>query len=1080
MIRKPKEESIDDLQITTLSEGVPQAEKELLLHPSLVDSRILPLLESRFREAHLCLEHAPLATIMLCGSLLEGLLLGLAQQRPADFNRSPSSPKDKNGAIKKFNEWKLTELIDVAFDLGFLRLDVKMFGQYLRNFRNYIHPYQQMKEGFHPDRYTAQMCLTAVEASIDSLNASLKPKKIEISNSWKDHPDATYLAVAVLIGAWDESKKSDLEVITQLLDIDYDDWLQKAREILHSPDSPLSLNNGIWRVNNRAELWNFLGSRILDQNLDTFKSLAVTVLKQPDPAFELSNDKRYAASIYGKVFDHSHELRKGIAEGLAILGSQSKACSNCSFGKAETTSVLAIREILTDADWVMWGSINSLLPTLAEAAPGEFLTAIEKALRLKPSPFDQLFAEESNGITGGNYLTGLLWALEGLAWDEQYLVRVCVVLGELASHDPGGQWTNRPANSLVTILLPWLPQTLASFDKRKVVVETLLNEWPDITWKVIIQLLPYQTQTSSTTHKPEWRKIIPDDWKESVTKKDYWIEVSFYAELAVHAAAYDTIRLSELIDHFNSLPKSAFDQLLEVLASPEIAELPEEQQLLLWDHLTKFTKRHRRYADEKWTIPDELITRIEIVSEKLAPTNPFYLYQHLFNDHEFDLYDKIGDWEEQRKKLDEKRDAAIKKVFEQNGVDGVIRFSKSVASTGQVGYALGVISDEKIEHSLFPAFLDTIDNKHKTFVSGFIWRRYHIQGLDWCDNIDKSAWIPEQIGSFLASLPFSKEIWSRASLWLRENEGEYWSRTSANPYQADGSLDFAIDKLIEHGRPHTAISCLDMMRHTKKPIDIDQCVRALLAAISSNEPTYTREDYYIIELIKYLQSESSVNQKDLFKIEWGYLPLLKNPRGASPTLLESRLASDPKFFCEVIQLIYRSENEKKPTKELSEESKAIATNAIRLLQVWKRPPGTQDDGSFNAEHFNDWLQSVKTICSESGHLKIALQTIGDSLIHAPPDPDGLWIHRSVASAMNDRDAEDMRKGFQIATYNARGVHWIDPTGKPENDLAKDYRQKAEDIENAGFHRFAVTLRNLAEGYEREAERNIKEEEWEEI
>jgi len=56
---------------------------------------------------------------------------------------------------------------------------------------------------------------------------------------------------------------------------------------------------------------------------------------------------------------------------------------------------------------------------------------------------------------------GLLWALEGLAWDEKYFVQVCLVLGELASHDPGGKWANRPANSLSTILLPWRPQTMA-------------------------------------------------------------------------------------------------------------------------------------------------------------------------------------------------------------------------------------------------------------------------------------------------------------------------------------------------------------------------------------------------------------------------------------------------------------------------------------------------------------------------------------------------------------------------------------------------------------------------------------------
>jgi hypothetical protein len=364
--------------------------------------------------------------------------------------------------------------------------------------------------------------------------------------NWAHHPDATYLALAVLIGSWQDKSQCDLEAVTQLLGISYDEWLKKAREILHCPDSPLSFKNGIWKVVNRTELWCLLGSRILDQDLDTFRSLASSVLKEPDPAFELPAEERYAASIHGKVLKYSHVLRNGIAEGLAIMGNQPEACGYCSQGEAESTCKSVIRKLLTNADWVLWGSLNGLLPTLAEAAPGQFLDAVEKAMRLNPCPFDELFSQEGNGITGGNYLTGLLWALEGLAWDEQYLVRVCVALGELASHDPGGQRANRPSNSLATILLPWLPQTLASVNKRKVAVRTILNECPDIAWNLIIQLLPGQRQNSSGSYKPCWRKTIPDDWKEGVTHQEYWQQVSFYAELAVAAAGKDTARLSML------------------------------------------------------------------------------------------------------------------------------------------------------------------------------------------------------------------------------------------------------------------------------------------------------------------------------------------------------------------------------------------------------------------------------------------------------------------------------------------------------------------------------------------------------
>lgn len=276
-----------------------------------------------------------------------------------------------------------------------------------------------------------------------------KPK-----TDWTKHPDATYMAIAILIGSWDDKNQYDREIISQMFGISYDEWVKKAREILHCSDSPLSLKNGIWKVLNRAELWSILGSRILDKDLDTFRSLAITVLKDPDPAFELTPKKRYVASIHGKELKYSNDLRKGIAEGLAILGSHSDECSNCSIGKVEQTCVLVIHKLLNNADWVLWGSLNNLLPLLAESAPGEFLKAVEQAMRLTPCPFDDLFAQEGNGVFGGNYLTGLLWALEGIAWDEQYLVRVCVVLAELASHDPGGQWSNRPFNSLVTILLP--------------------------------------------------------------------------------------------------------------------------------------------------------------------------------------------------------------------------------------------------------------------------------------------------------------------------------------------------------------------------------------------------------------------------------------------------------------------------------------------------------------------------------------------------------------------------------------------------------------------------------------------------
>jgi hypothetical protein len=187
----------------------------------------------------------------------------------------------------------------------------------------------------------------------------------------------------------------------------------------------------------------------------------------------------------------------------------------------------------------------------------------------------------------------------------------------------------------------------------------------------------------------------------------------------------------------------------------------------------------------------------------------------------------------------------------------------------------------------------------------------------------------------------------------------------------------------------------------------------------------------------------------------------------------------PEFFCEVVHLIYRSDKEKTAPKEASTEKRAMASNAWRLLNGWRYVPGLQDDGSFDANQFTNWLERIQEISKQTGHLKVTLIQVGHVLIHCPPDPSGLWIHTVVADALNQYDADPMRRGYSTSAYNARDVHWVDPAGKPELELAEQYRQKAEDIENAGYQRFAVTLRDLAKGYERESERIRGEHETEE-
>jgi hypothetical protein len=87
------------------------------------------------------------------------------------YNRAKSAPKDKENKVRPFQDWTLNNYIDVSAELGVVKEDVKKFSYAIRDFRNYIHPYQQMNSKFYPDKNTALICLQVLKATIAQIYA---------------------------------------------------------------------------------------------------------------------------------------------------------------------------------------------------------------------------------------------------------------------------------------------------------------------------------------------------------------------------------------------------------------------------------------------------------------------------------------------------------------------------------------------------------------------------------------------------------------------------------------------------------------------------------------------------------------------------------------------------------------------------------------------------------------------------------------------------------------------------------------------------------------------------------------------
>lgn len=897
---------------------------------------------------------------------------------------------------------------------------------------------------------------------------------ISTSPAWTEGSEAATAVIAELIGSWNESFEGDREAIERISGKEYGEWIREIQSLANLRDTPLSHQGSIWRVYSRFLTWEVLGAYLTDRHLDSFQEIAVQVLSSKNPKFELPPEERYAALIHGRAPKFSEYLRDGVANTLALLGSHGNLLASCTPNYPESIASRCVRTILSDADWEVWASQNDMIPLIAEASPSTFLDILEAELRRDRSVFEELYEQEGSGITGWNYMTGILWGLENLAWDGTFLVRVTVILGQLSAIDPGGNWANRPSNTLTTIFLPWLPQTTAELKTKVTSLKTLSREFPEIAWNTLTSVLPKAHSVSTGSHKPRWRTLIPEKWSHKVSRVQYWKDVEAYFGLAMDMARNNPSRLKNLIEGMDQLPEASFNELIEVLGGEETKSLVASDRTIIWNALQQLINRHKKYSDADWAMGSKRLSQIEDVASRLKPEDPALLYQRLFSGRDGDLYSEKGSYTEQHNELVEKRKQAIEDIYKSGGLNAVLEFLKSVESAYDVGYALGKLDLSELTPQILPKLLSSEEEGVRQFANAFVSGCFQRSGWNWFDDLEKSSWSADQIAKTLAIVPFTKEAWQRANKLLGENEHLYWDLTPAHPYSVEDYLEEAIDKLVQFDRYGSAINALGAQLNLKKNINVLQATNVLKADMK-DAPDLRGQmlPYEIIEIIKYLQESEEVSKEDLIQIEGLYLPLLDRDMGTYPRTLEQALAEEPERYCEVIRMIYRSKDDDgSPDEEITEEQKARAENAWTLLHNWRIVPGTKADGSFDGESFEAWLDHVKQSAESTGHLDIALDKIGDVLIHSPADPEGLWIHRTIANALNQPDAEILREGFRVGYMNSRGVFTY-TGGDEEKQIAADYRSKAEQVEDAGFHRLATTMKKLADYYEGAANRDSR-------
>ena len=168
---------------------------------------------------------------------------------------------------------------------------------------------------------------------------------------------------------------------------------------------------------------------------------------------------------------YSRELRRGVARTLALLCIHGSGVSLSGGLDAADFAKRCVRQLLEPDDDSgasiaarvrLLAELGEVMPLLAEAAPDEFVAAVDQTLQ-PPHEAARLWFTDSRddlSVAGtSSPHTHLLFALEALAWMPDCLPYVADILLRLQVLDPGGRLAHRPDSTFAAIFSYWAPQT---------------------------------------------------------------------------------------------------------------------------------------------------------------------------------------------------------------------------------------------------------------------------------------------------------------------------------------------------------------------------------------------------------------------------------------------------------------------------------------------------------------------------------------------------------------------------------------------------------------------------------------------
>ena len=909
-----------------------------------------------------------------------------------------------------------------------------------------------------------------------------------------DHAVASPLIPFLFVGAWNSANEADRTALSLLGNKTYEELEKTLQSATLLDDAPVWSVGSYRGVVSKIDLLYAISATVTEAEIRSYLDLARLVLSEDDPSLDLPESERWAASFHGKSREFSAALRNGVSESLVLLAVRGNALFKQRLGlDSEVSAARLVSELLEPLSLRTLEANGRDLPTYAEAAPDQFLSIIEKDLRTDNPVVVGLMRPAEAGLFGGGCpRTGLLWALEGLAWSPETLSRTALILARLSEIEINDNWANKPIASLQSIFRTWMPQTAASHDQRLAVFKLIRRKHPRIAWKLCMEEINVGQRVGDYTHKPRWRT---DGYGFGEPFTTWDPVIAFMRELlktVFEWSSYDGAMICDLIQHLPDFHVSEHDKVWDIVEGWVAAGASDQEKATVREKIrvTALSRRATRRAKSTGkTIPAD---RAQAIIASLEPTDLLSKHEWLFantwvEESADELEEEELDYRKREDRIAKLRADALWEVFEQRGLEGIIELASRGKAASQIGWHLSkdVLQPNDIPPLLAVAAASLIPGSDpagpsSNLIAGALRVTPSDQMKGLLGALREIA-SPEQLIQILCLAPPRRAIWEVVDDLPHEEQSRYWKEASVDWFQdSDDEQNELVERLLAAGRPRAAFWSVHFHPEKLPPRTL---FRLLSDMTTSEEPSghYQMQQHDLERAFDALNKMSDVTLEEKAGLEFRYIEVLARPwsrrEGYGIPNLERFLEKNPHAYVQALVWTYKRKDggEDPPEfKVAAENANSLSTRGFKLLHGIGRIPGHNTEGVPDSDTLAIWVTSVRDAAAGLGRLEVADLLLGELFSNAPVGDDGVWPCEPVRQLMEDVQSTRISDGAQTGVYNSRGVHGRGDGGEQERELADRYRAWAQALQYSNPFVSSTLLMGLVRTYEQEAGREDTE------